>query len=822
MTTTARIEESTPSSAASGSPALSGATMLAVSCAVLILEVSLTRVFSFVMWYHLTYLVISLALLGYGAAGTLLSTEPRLATADYRRTIARACMLFSVLTVMAVAVAVRVPSDPEGLFEGHTKEILRLVATHLTLAVPFFFAGTAIGFVLMRNKERTNRLYAADLCGAGLGSFIAVVAINRLGAVCAIFLAATLPALAALAASWKDRLADKITSGLLVVLLAGCSALSVSHDLLRLKISRGKDLTPRQDQIIYTAWNIVGRVDVTTPIFERAHFGVRISDAYQGPLPWVLPIFQDATAPTALVHVNGRAEDYPLLDYYLQGAPYAVRRRPRSVLIIGIGGGIDALIAEHAGARRIVGVDVNPTMIELLERRYRDFASGVFQGGDLELVASEGRHYLTRSGEKFDVIQLSGVDTFAALSTGAFVLTENYLYTVEAVMDLVHHLNEDGVLSYSRWLFSPPRETLKLVVTSCEALKKMGFKDAPEHFFIVAGGPASGRWADTMVKKTPFTQPEIQALRSWARARKFDVIFDPAEPASNPFNTYLRSPESEQRTFITAYLYDVSPSRDDRPFFFQFYRWRDVLRPSAVRGEGGYAPVKMPKGLLSLVLSLIEATVFSVAFILLPLKSKKGLGLTPGPWAGWLAAFAGLGLGFIFIEIVLIQKLSVFLGGPAYSLALTLFALLVFSGLGSRLSERLATSSVTVTARMIALLLGVQILEIFFLDFGVPALLVLPQLGRRVIGVLAIAPLGLLLGIPFPTLLAKAGKASTALVPWAWGVNACATVIGSVLATMLSLEFGFNLTWLLAMGMYFALFLLVAIRLREDEALAGL
>jgi len=214
--------------------------------------------------------------------------------------------------------------------------------------------------------------------------------------------------------------------------------------------------------------------------------------------------------------------------------------------------------------------------------------------------------------------------------------------------------------------------------------------------------------------------------------------------------------------------------------------------------------------------------VFSVVFILLPLKSRKGLGLTSGPWAGWLAAFAGLGLGFIFIEIVLIQKLSVFLGGPAYSLALTLFALLVFSGLGSRLSERLATSSVTVTARMMALLLGVQVLEIVFLDFGVPALLVLPQLGRRVIGVLAIAPLGLLLGVPFPTLLAKAGKASTALVPWAWGVNACATVIGSVLATMLSLEFGFNLTWLLAMGMYFALFLLVAIRLREDEVLAGL
>jgi hypothetical protein len=625
----------------------------------------------------------------------------------------------------------------------------------------------------------------------------------------------------ALAAASKDRWAARITHTALAALIAGGAVFSLGHEVIPLRISRGKDLTPRQNQVIFSAWNIISRIDVTTPIFERAHFGGRISDAYQGPLPWVLPIFQDGTAPTALLRVEGRLADYPLLDYYLQGAPYVIRPRPQSSLVIGVGGGIDALIAERAGARRVVGVDVNPIIIDLLEHRYRSFASALFEGGSLELVVSEGRHYLTRSPEKFDVIQLSGVDTFAALSAGAFVLTENYLYTSEAVEDLVNHLTGQGILSYSRWLFDPPRESLKLVVTASDALRRMGLHDLDRHFVIIAGGPVWGRWADTMVKRTPFTQEEILSLRSWARARQFEIIYDPLEPTSNPFNTYLRSSEKDKQNFIKSYLYDVSPSLDDRPFFFQFYRWKNALHPAAVRGEGGYAPVKIPKGLLSMVLTFAELLVFSLLFVLIPLRSRHGFGLPLRKAGSWLAAFVGLGFGFIGVEMVLIQKLSVFLGGPAYSMAVTLFALLVFSGLGSRLAQRIATTNSPTLPQMIAWLLLAQVLELLFLDLAVPALLGLPHVWRCVVGVAAIAPLGLLLGVPFPTLLARAGEVSAGLVPWAWGVNACATVIGAVLATIVSLELGFNLTWLLAMVMYIMV-LEVAIRLSKGSTIAVL
>jgi spermidine synthase len=783
------------------------------------LEVALTRVFSFVTWYHLTYLVVSLALLGYGAAGTFLAIRSHLAVANYPRTIGCCCGLFSLLTVVSVSAGVRLPLRAEGFFEGHYKLIALIVATHAVLAVPFFFAGTAIGFVLMRNREHIRRLYSADLLGAGAGSLLSVVLINHLGTIAAIFLAATLPALVAVAAFRKSHVGLKIAADVTAILLIAGTALSVRHELIPLRITPEKELN--RNQVIFTKWNILNRIDVTQPIIGGGGFGGILSDAYKGPLPLVLPIFQDGAAPTALVHVGGEPRDCPLFDYYLQGAPYTIRPRPQRVLIIGVGGGIDALIAEHAGAGHVVAVDINPTTIDLLSRRYRWFAADLFRAGNLDLVVSEGRHYLTRTSSRFDVIQLSGVDTFAALSGGSFVLSESYLYTTEAIVDLLNHLSGEGVLSYSRWLFNPPRETLKLVATECEALRRFGVRDPSKHFLIVSGGPAEARWADTMVKRTPFALEEILALQSWAREKRFDLIYDPSGSHPGFFRTFLNASEQEQKAFVRSYPYDISPSHDDQPFFFQFYRWKNVLSPTSIRGEGGYVVNKMPKGLLSLMVALVELLCLSVALVLMPLASRKPLGLRFRRGVPWLATFAGLGVGFIAVEMVLIQKLSVFLGGPAYSMAITLCALLVSSGLGSRLSQDLSRSGYRAVVAMIIAVLMVQTLELIFLDWGIPVLLGLAHTWRCVIGIIAIAPLGLLMGMPFPTMLTKSGQVSETLLPWAWGVNACATVLGSVLATVSSIAMGFNRTWMVAMGMYFVVLLIVVSLLVRERRLAS-
>ncbi|HEX4516201.1 MAG TPA: hypothetical protein VH054_21790 [Polyangiaceae bacterium] len=832
------------------SSALSLATMFAVSCAVLLLEVSLTRIFSLVMWYHLTYLVISLALLGYGAAGTLLATNARLAAAEYRTTLAYLCALFAVTTVMSVVVASSFPTDPERLFEGHLEELFTIVLTHLTLAIPFFLAGTAIGLVLMRNSKSTRRLYAADLVGAGLGALFAVLVIDSLGAIAAVLLAAALPAMVASGAIMRDRTrfahgtVTILLSGALALFLAVCGArqfhaptawvvssalviaaatafgasrkasplapkLAISglagvlvvaaiasgwRDVIPLTISGGKELTAMEGSIAYSKWNIVNRIDVVELGPQRTNFGGRVSSNWHGEKPPLAEIFQDATAPTGILHVEG-VKDAALFDAYLQGAPYRIKKDPRAVLVIGLGGGTDALIAEHARAKRIVGVDLNPVTVGLLRDRYHAFASGLFESGALEIVVSEGRHYVTTSAEKFDVIQLSGVDTFTALAAGSMVLAENYLYTEEAIRDLVGHLADGGVLSYSRWLMTPPRETLKLDVTAFAALRKLGVADPSRSFLIVAGGPIEGRWADTMIKRTPFEPAEVEAMRAWAHEMDFDIIYDPLAPGTNEFDAYLRASDAEQRRFLETYRYDVTPTTDDRPFFFQFYRWRSALHPSEVEGQGGYAPMKMPKGLLSMLLTLGEVLFLSAAFVLAPLR-KKTLGWPRATVLSWMTIFACLGLGFIATEMVLMQKLSVFVGGPAYSMSVTLFSLLVFSGLGSQISKRFSIG------RIFALLFVTQLALIAFLDFGVPALLFLAAPLRIAVAILAVAPLGIFMGMPFPTLLTEAGDRHTTLVPWAWGVNACATVVGSVLAVIGSLELGFDRMWAAAMAIY--------------------
>ena len=565
-----------------------------------------------------------------------------------------------------------------------------------------------------------------------------------------------------------------------------------------------------ESPIAYTKWNILNRIDITEPLQEDFWFGGVRSSAYKGPSPKIRVIYQDASAPTALVKVEGTPETFPVLGYFLQGAPYALRKQPASVLVLGFGGGIDGLIAEHAGARHVVGVDINPITLDLVSHRYRDFTSGLFEGNRVQLVLSEGRHYLTESHDKFDVIQLSGVDTFAAVSAGSFALSENYLYTVEAVNDLLNRLGPNGVLSYSRWLFRPPREALRLAVTIDQALREAGIKDPRKNILIVSGGGDLYGWADAMVKNVPFTEDEVQTLGEWAAERQFQVIYDPFQPRQNPFNAYLNGSDRDRQNFLDSYLFDVSPSRDDKPFFFQFYRWRNMWDAKAWQYSGGYNVGGMPKGIVTLVISLVEMSIFSLVFVLLPLVRRKESAWATRQSVPCLVMFAGLGLGFIAIEIVLMQKLSVFLGGPAYSMAVTLFSLLVFSGVGSRVSESLSSSGYRAIARMIVGLLAMQALELVFLDWGVPHLMSLTQLARCVIAIIGIAPLGLLMGMPFPTLLSKAGVNSEALVPWAWGVNACATVIGSVLSTIASMILGLSITWLLAMGMYFFVLLFVA------------
>jgi hypothetical protein len=424
------------------------------------------------------------------------------------------------------------------------------------------------------------------------------------------------------------------------------------------------------------------------------------------------------------------------------------------------------------------------------------------------------------------------VDTFTALASGAYALSENYLYTLEALNEFLDHLTDDGVLSFSRWLFTPPRETLRLAVTARVALEKRGVTNPERNIVVIAGHRGNDKpWAETLIKLEPFSAKEMTDLHRWADALQFDVIYDPLvayapggvydtlestfhfDPifCAQEFSAALRASSDEFDEHLRAHGYNITPSIDDAPFFFNFYRLKSLARPLDHRREkGGYSFTRWPLGLVILFTCLIQVVILSIVLILLPMRKR----LNTLPWhpsmVNLLVYFACIGLAFIAVEIMLIQKLMVFLGGPVYSMGVTLFSLLVFCGLGSFMARRLTRENLRRSGTII--LLGVAILivmTLWFLNHVVPNLMGLSHPLRCLVAVISLMPVGLLMGMPFPTGIRMAERLDARLVPWAWCVNACATVLGSVASILAAMFLGFTMVFYLCALTYLAALLAI-------------
>ena len=490
----------------------------------------------------------------------------------------------------------------------------------------------------------------------------------------------------------------------------------------------------------------------------------------------------------------------------LQGAPCKVKPNA-DVLVIGCGGGPDILIALYHGSRKVVGVDINPKMIDLLNE-HSTFANDVFQRDDVELIAAEGRHFLSRDQRKFDVIQLSGVDTSAAQAAGAYALSENFIYTVEAFGQYFEHLNEDGIVNFSR---PPGWQTLKIVTTWLETLQRKQLPEPQKHIIVLNGNgqyrtkikgswiieDEEGPWSQTLVKQSPFTAEEVKTLTRWTEKLGFEVIYDPYTRRDSEYERLILADAQQRRLLIDEYNYNIKPCSDDRPFYFQYYRWSDLLHMNLFK-KGGVHP---PMALMIMFASLIIVAALSTVLIICPLHRHSPVA-KPGGRAGIFVYFAALGLGFILLEIALLQKLTVFLGGPAYSMSITLFTILLTSGIGSFLSRNWSARPFRLLAIVIPLLVVAVIVELGLLGYAIPRLMYLSHPLRALAAVGMIAPLGLLMGMPFPAGLRHVDSYRPELNPWAWGINACATVMGAVLCILISASLGFNTVLLFGAAIY--------------------
>jgi hypothetical protein len=783
---------------------------LFISAAAIGYEILLMRVLSIVQWHHFAYMIISLALLGYGASGTFIALlrshlEPRFETA-----YAASALFFSIAMIVCFIVAQRVPFNALEIVWDRG-QFLNLAVVYVVFFVPFFFAACCIGLAFTCRGGDASRIYFFDLFGAGLGAVLIIVLLFAVSPQTALVLLVLLPlaASAIMASTLTSRLPLAIAQLAWLALLA----IGIPQAHLELRISEYKGLSQAlqviDSRILEQSSSPLGLITVvdspTVPI--RHAPGLSFNTRHIPPVQ--LAVFTDADGMSAITRYDGNPGSVAYLGDLTAALPFRLLENP-VVLVLGAGTGSEVLLSLFHGASRVDAVELNPQMTELVAGTYADFAGRIYDDPRVTVYTDEARGFVARSGGGYDLVQIGLLDSFGASGAGVQALNESYIYTTGALREYLADLEPGGLLAITRWIKMPPRDSVKLIATAIEALRQSGVSEPGRRIAMIR----SWNTSTLLIKNGDLTASEIGRIREFARSRSFDTVYFPGirAEAANRFNRladpYLFDAASallgdSTGDFFERYKFYVEPASDDRPYFFHFFRWRTLPEVMALRKAGGAGLIEW--GYLVLVATIVQAAVLGLVLILLPLS------LVRRAWPAGTARRFGfyfllLGLAFLVVEMAFIQKFILFLSNPLYSVAVVLSGFLLFAGLGSASSERLArrlpwpgVSPVTVAVAAIAVLaLGyVLVLPAVFGRF-----IGLADPAKIIVSLALIAPLAFFMGMPFPLGLKRLSGLAPGFLPWAWGINGFASVVSAVLATLLAIEFGFNVVILLALVLY--------------------
>jgi len=842
-----------------------------VSFASLLLELSLTRLFSVVLFYHFAFLAISLALLGLGAGGVFAHVGRQLLSRFSTPSLGSALSTLNALViVVALEVVLHVPVSLQ-LTRGN---FYRLTVIYLVCAVPFFFTGLLFAAVFAREGKRVTLLYGADLLGGAMACLAVVPVLNFIGGPNAVLLAAA--AMAAAGGLWSNvgadtsvgapgfspvnrnvedralapartKLMSSVSFGVAVLLLIAIGA-NYSGRLVDIIYAKGE----RRDKpwVLFARWNAISRVEVDQQ--GESKYIVIDADASTAIMN-VDPARWGEDKKTATPHDNGLPV-HPTYNWKtdLMAAAPAVANvlRPHGdYAIIGPGGGVDVLRAAANGSPNVTGIEINGIIVnDIMKGRYADYAYHLYEQPNVHIHVADGRSFLRASKDKYDVVQMTLVDTWASTAAGAFALSENNLYTTNAFREYFDHLKPDGIIAITRWEFAKPREALRVVSQEIEALRQLGANDSMKwHFIIVSDGKLDedGRPVTVLVKKSAFTLEEERAVHDHLRNnRNLYLVFAPhqalhalylnSQPnwnpwwgvhdygevdyggAAKPFFRIITPNLEDERTFqsfernkvIRDYPYDISSVSDNEPFFFFTLKTRDVLR-NILAGTGKGMDWRINLGIVVLGLVLILSVAAVVLFLIVPLAlaqlaRRRTSHVAPGVPARRaerssavvpLLYFVAIGLGYILVEVAFIQRFVLFLGHPVYALTVVVFLLLLSSGAGSLAARKLLADPSRVRIALAVVVAGLLI-ALVALPPMLAALVGLPFAVKLILTALVLIPLGFFMGMPFPTglrALATDG-AEDSLIEWAWAMNAAASVLGSVAAMVVAIHFGLNLT----------------------------
>ena len=755
------------------------------SFAALLLELALTRLFSVVLFYHYAFLAISVALLGLGAGGVFAHLQrARLRRWPVRLLAARISIVWCSVTLVALEVILRVPVE----LQFDSSNFRRLTLLYLCAAVPFFLTGLLLSAVFARHAGQVSRLYGADLCGGALACLATVPLLNYLGGPNTIIFSAAVMAIAA--AVWAGDKRGRVVDIALAVGFGVLIIVNSFHPILDIIYAKGKYRDP--SWVEYARWNAISRIEV-----DRHYDGSK----------WIVI---DADASTAIMNADPQHwNEMGWAATLLNSAPAMsnVLRPHGQFAIIGPGGGVDVLRALAAGSSKVTAIEINPIIVNNIMRgRYADYSRHLYQLPRVDVHVSDGRSFIRNSRDRYDVIQMTLVDTWASTAAGAFALSENNLYTVEAFKEYFRHLKPDGMIAITRWEFKQPREALRVVSVAMEALHQLGVANPARHFILVSDGALNedGRPVLVLGKRSEFTAEEEAAARKHVESHSNLVAqYFPSQPGTNEFSRLIAS--NDPFAFAQQYKFNVAPDTDDAPFFFFTVKLGQMLSGDVDEGMDW----KVNLGVVVLGMVLLLSVVAVAGFLILPLLlSTRGQSARVLP----LTYFIAIGLGYILVEIAFIQRFVLFLGHPTYALTVVVFLMLLSSGIGSLTSRRWITHTKLVRFPLLAVG-GAILLFAFVLPSFLPSLVGLPFAAKLLVSAVLLVPLGFGMGMPFPVgLRALAGAPAAGLpaaesssensIEWAWAMNAAASVLGSVLAIAIGIRFGLRLTLLCGAAAY--------------------
>jgi predicted membrane-bound spermidine synthase len=753
--------------------------VLMMSFASLLLELSLTRLFSVILFYHFAFLAISIALLGLGAGGVFsYVAKERLERWTVNQIGTFCCSLNAALMLLVLEIDLHVPVS---LFLSWAN-FGKLTAIYLVSALPFFFTGLLFSVLFARRHSKISELYAADLIGGSLACIGIVPVLNTLGGPNTVLFGAV--AMAAGALLWAEQKWSKRIAGSLLVVFVVLIAANYRGKLIDIVYAKGM----RRDKpwVEFAKWNAISRVEVDNQggakvivIDADASTYIMAQDLKQ---PWQGSEYQKnlMSAPSSVANILRPHGDYA---------------------IIGPGGGVDVLRAYENGSPNITGIEINPIIATTIMRdRYADYSQHLYQQPNVHIKVTDGRSWVRAADQKFDVVQMTLVDTWASTAAGAFALSENNLYTVEAFREYFDHLKPDGFIAITRWEFARPREALRVVA---QAMRALGGGDLRRNFIVVVDGDlnADGRPVTVLAKKTPFSpEEEAAVLKHLAGEPNLHAIYlpsdadkpdtgDPYAVNASAFGHLIRSGNPE--AFAEHYPFNVSPVYDSSPFFFF------TLKPSQIFGAGTQHGIdwKVNMGVVVLMMLVIISAIAVAAFLVLPLLLTTRA-RTGGSWLP-LLYFVAIGLGYIAVEITLIQRLVLFLGHPIYAMTVVVFLMLLSSGAGSSISRKWLPNPARVWGAF-AFVIALLAVYYFALSPILHGLVGLPQTVKIAISAVLIIPLGFAMGMPFPSGLRMLGEGGgdDNRIEWAWALNAASSVLGSVLSMAIAIQFGLGVTLL--------------------------